>query len=60
MAEQLTHPEFLLDTVEHAAAEFTWQDFYWMPRRNLPGRISTGSIFLRRRSALPPPWRNLH
>ena len=30
MAEQLTHPEFLLDTVEHAAAEFTWQDFYWI------------------------------
>jgi len=30
MAEQLTHPEFLLDTVEHAAAEFTWQDFYWV------------------------------
>jgi len=30
MAEQLTHPEFLLDTVEHAMAEFTWQDFYWV------------------------------
>jgi len=30
MAEQLTHPEFLLDTVEHAVAEFTWQDFYWV------------------------------
>jgi hypothetical protein len=30
MAEQLTHPEFLLDNVEHAAAEFTWQDFYWI------------------------------
>ncbi len=30
MAEQLTHPEFLLDTVEHAAAEFTWEDFYWV------------------------------
>ncbi|MDJ0710074.1 MAG: DUF1538 domain-containing protein [Woeseiaceae bacterium] len=30
MAEQLTHPEFLLDTVAHAAAEFSWQDFYWV------------------------------
>ncbi len=30
MAEQLTHPEFLLDTVEHAVAEFTWEDFYWV------------------------------
>lgn len=30
MAEQLTHPEFLLDTVEDAVAEFTWQDFYWV------------------------------
>ena len=30
MAEQLTHPEFLLDSVEHAVAEFTWQDFYWV------------------------------
>lgn len=30
MAEQLTHPEFLLDTVEHAVAEFTWGDFYWV------------------------------
>ena len=30
MAEQLTHPEFLLDNVEHAAAEFTWRDFYWV------------------------------
>ncbi|MBT8081127.1 MAG: DUF1538 domain-containing protein [Gammaproteobacteria bacterium] len=30
MAEQLTHPEFLLDTVGHAVAEFTWQDFYWV------------------------------
>jgi hypothetical protein len=30
MAEQLTHPEFLLDTVEHVVAEFTWQDFYWV------------------------------
>ena len=30
MAEQLTHPEFLRDTVEHAVAEFTWQDFYWV------------------------------
>ena len=30
MAEQLTHPEFLLDTVEDAVTEFTWQDFYWV------------------------------
>ena len=30
MAEQLTHPEFLLDTVEHALAEFSWEDFYWV------------------------------
>ena len=30
MAEQLTHPEFLLDTVEHTVADFTWQDFYWV------------------------------
>ena len=30
MAEQLTHPDFLLDTIEHAVAEFTWQDFYWV------------------------------
>jgi hypothetical protein len=30
MAEQLTHPEFLLDTVEHAMAEFSWEDFYWV------------------------------
>ena len=30
MAEQLTHPEFLLDTVEHAVADFTWEDFYWV------------------------------
>ncbi len=30
MAEQLTHPEFLLETVEHAVAEFTWKDFYWV------------------------------
>ncbi len=30
MAEQLTHPEFLLDTVEHAVAEFSWDDFYWV------------------------------
>ena len=30
MAEQLTHPEFLRDTVEHAVAEFTWEDFYWV------------------------------
>ncbi len=30
MAEQLTHPEFLLDTAEHAVAEFTWEDFYWV------------------------------
>ena len=30
MAEQLTHPEFLLDTVEHTLAEFSWEDFYWV------------------------------
>jgi len=30
MAEQLTHPEFLFDTLEHAVAEFSWQDFYWV------------------------------
>ena len=30
MAEQLTHPEFLLDTVEHAVADVTWKDFYWV------------------------------
>ena len=30
MAEQLTHPDFLLDSVEHAVAEFTWTDFYWV------------------------------
>ena len=30
MAEQLTHPEFLRDTVEQTVAEFTWQDFYWV------------------------------
>lgn len=30
MAEQLTHPEFLLDSAGHATAEFTWQDFYWV------------------------------
>ncbi len=30
MAEQLTHPEFLLDSAEHALAEFTWADFYWV------------------------------
>jgi hypothetical protein len=30
MAEQLTHPEFLLDTVEHALTEFDWEDFYWV------------------------------
>jgi hypothetical protein len=30
MAEQLTHPEFLRDTVEQAVAEFTWEDFYWV------------------------------
>ena len=30
MAEQLTHPEFLLDTVEHAVTEFSWEDFYWV------------------------------
>ncbi len=30
MAEQLTHPEFLVDTVEHAIEDFSWQDFYWV------------------------------
>ncbi len=30
MAEQLTHPEFLFDTVEHTLAEFSWEDFYWV------------------------------
>ncbi|MDJ0749526.1 MAG: DUF1538 domain-containing protein [Woeseiaceae bacterium] len=30
MAEQLTHPEFLLETVDHAVPEFTWDDFYWV------------------------------
>jgi len=30
MAEQLTHPEFLLDTVDHALTEYTWEDFYWV------------------------------
>ena len=30
MAEQLTHPEFLVDTVEHAVEEFSWEDFYWV------------------------------
>ena len=30
MAEQLTHPEFLLDSVEHTVADFTWDDFYWV------------------------------
>ena len=30
MAEQLTHPEFLLDTGERAVADFTWHDFYWV------------------------------
>ena len=30
MAEQLTHPEFLLDAVEYAVADLTWQDFYWV------------------------------
>ena len=30
MAEQLTHPEFLFDTVEQAVAEFSWEDFYWV------------------------------
>ncbi len=30
MAEQLTHPEFLLDSVEHALGEFSWADFYWV------------------------------
>ncbi|MGB5257671.1 MAG: DUF1538 domain-containing protein [Woeseiaceae bacterium] len=30
MAEQLTHPEFLLDNVAHSMADFTWRDFYWV------------------------------
>ena len=30
MAEQLTHPEFLLETAGDAAAAFTWEDFYWV------------------------------
>ena len=30
MAEQLTHPGFLLDSVEHALVEFSWEDFYWV------------------------------
>jgi hypothetical protein len=30
MAAQLTHPEFLLDTVERTVAEFSWEDFYWV------------------------------
>ena len=30
MAEQLTHPEFMLDSLEHALAEFSWEDFYWV------------------------------
>ena len=30
MAEQLTHPEFLRDAVEHKVAEFDWEDFYWV------------------------------
>jgi hypothetical protein len=30
MAEQLTHPEFLLDTANHALGEFSWDDFYWV------------------------------
>ena len=30
MAEQLTHPEFLVETVGDAVAEFTWHDFYWV------------------------------
>ena len=30
MAEQLTHPEFLLDNAAHAVADFTWEDFYWV------------------------------
>ena len=47
MAEQLTHPEFLLDTVEHAVADVTWKDFYWV-------------YILQQRSAFPRPWRNLH
>lgn len=30
MAEQLTHPEFLLDTAGDTVAAFTWEDFYWV------------------------------
>ena len=30
MAEQLTHPEFLLETAGDAVAAFTWEDFYWV------------------------------
>jgi len=30
MAEQLSHPEFLFDSVEQAVASFDWKDFYWV------------------------------
>lgn len=30
MAGQLTDPQFLLETAGRAAAELTWQDFYWV------------------------------
>jgi hypothetical protein len=30
MAAQLTDPEFLFDSVGRAAADLTWQDFYWV------------------------------
>ena len=30
MAEQLTHPEVLYDTANHASVEFNWKDFYWV------------------------------
>jgi hypothetical protein len=30
MATQLTHPEFLLDGIQHTLTEFSWEDFYWV------------------------------
>lgn len=30
MAEQLTHPDFLLDAAGHTLDEFSWTDFYWV------------------------------
>jgi hypothetical protein len=30
MAEQLTHPQFLLESAGRVAAELSWQDFYWV------------------------------